>query len=78
MKSEIADIHMHKGEHLTDSIREFSPDIIGISLRNVDKTDSTHPQGFIEFYQTHYSDHSKAFRGPCRFRGSGLTIFPMK
>ena len=28
-------------------IQEFSPDVIGLSLRNIDNTDTTDPRGFI-------------------------------
>jgi len=72
----IADIHTHNGEQLKDKIREYSPDIIGISLRNIDTTDSTHPQGFIEFYQNLIRVARKHSSAVVILGGSGLTIFP--
>lgn len=72
----IADIHMHSGERLTDRIRQFSPDIIGISLRNVDNTDSAHPQAFVESYQALIKTIRKHSDAVVVLGGSGLTIFP--
>ena len=36
---------------LAESIREFGPNLIGISLRNIDNTDTTDPIGFIGGYR---------------------------
>ena len=57
-------------------IRQFLPDIIGISLRNVDNTDTTDPKGFTGKYREladairQYSDSLMVLGG------SGFTIFP--
>jgi len=72
----IADIHMHNGERLANEIRQFSPNIIGISLRNVDTTDTTHPQGFIGSYRTLIEIIRKHSDAVVILGGSGLTIFP--
>jgi len=73
---EIADIQTQGNGRLAGRIRRFEPDIIGISLRNVDTTDSTDPQEFIGFYRQLAAEvrlHSKA---PIVLGGSALTIFP--
>ena len=36
---------------LPTAIRRFAPEIIGISLRNIDNTDTTAPHGFIAEYR---------------------------
>ena len=72
----IADIHTHNGERLADEIRQFSPDIIGISLRNVDTTDTTNPKGFIGSYRTLTETIQKHSDAVIILGGSGLTIFP--
>ena len=72
----IADVHTHNGKQLTDRIRQFSPDIIGISLRNVDNTDTTNPQGFIGFYRALAETIRKHSKALIILGGSGLTIFP--
>ena len=72
----IADVHTHNGKQLTDRIRRFSPDIVGISLRNVDNTDTTNPQGFIGFYRSLIETIRKHSEAVIILGGSGLTIFP--
>jgi len=72
----VADIHTHKGERLADEIRQFSPDIIGISLRNVDTTDATQPRGFIGSYRTLAATIRQHSNAVIVLGGSGLTIFP--
>lgn len=63
-------------EGLKIAIREFTPDIIGLSLRNIDNTDTTDPRGFVGQYR----DIVDAIRSQSDARlilgGSGFTIFP--
>jgi radical SAM superfamily enzyme YgiQ (UPF0313 family) len=66
------------GEHgsLGEEIDNFSPDIIGISLRNIDNADSVNRKGFISEYRQYVKavrEHSKA---PLVLGGSGFTLFP--
>ena len=64
------------GKALAKAIEEFVPDIIGLSIRNVDTTDITHPDGFF----LKYKDLVEAIRAqtavPLVLGGSGFTIFP--
>ena len=74
---EIADMNQLKDDDsLKRLINCFSPDIIGISLRNVDNTDTTDSKDFIgnclKIVET-IRDVSKA---PLILGGSGFTIFP--
>ena len=73
----IADLNGGDGyEGLKSAINTFSPDIIGLSLRNIDNTDTTDPRGFIGQYQ----DIVRVIRSQSRARlvlgGSGFTLFP--
>ncbi len=36
---------------LFDVIEGYAPDVIGLSVRNIDNTDSTHPQGYLSGYR---------------------------
>jgi radical SAM superfamily enzyme YgiQ (UPF0313 family) len=61
---------------LAKIINDFSPDIIGLSLRNIDNTDRRSPKDFIGGYRELVMvlrNHSKA---PLILGGSGFTIFP--
>ena len=74
---EIADLNVLAGsEALAERIRRFAPDLVGLSLRNIDNTDTTDPVGFIGGYR-HIMD---AVRGATPaavvLGGSGFTLFP--
>ena len=60
---------------LPRAVRAFGPDVIAISLRNIDNTDALHPQGFM----THYQQLIQAVRGcsaaPIVLGGTGFTLF---
>ncbi len=66
------------GDHdsLGKEIDHYSPDVIGISLRNIDNTDTINPEGFMNDYRQcvrDIRDHSDA---PLVLGGSGFTLFP--
>ena len=63
---------------LAESIREFEPDLIGISLRNIDNTDTTDPVGFIGGYQTVMETVRQVSAAPVVLGGSGFTLFPRR
>lgn len=57
-------------------LREERPDLIGLSLRNVDNTDTADPEGFLAEYghlARTVRQHSNA---PLVLGGSGFTLFP--
>jgi len=74
---QIADLNsLGNDGSLGEIIRQFLPDVIGISLRNIDNTDTTDPRGFIGQYReivTGIRHHSRAL---IVLGGSGFTIFP--
>ncbi len=63
-------------DSLAAVIDDFLPDMIGVSLRNVDNSDTTDPRDFI----TEYRDLVRAIRRyshvPLVLGGSGFTLFP--
>ncbi len=63
-------------EGLKADIKLFSPDIIGLSLRNIDNTDTTDPRGFIGQYRALVSVIRSQSRARLVLGGSGFTIFP--
>ena len=69
---------MPPGTDLEGAISAFGPDVVGISLRNIDNTDVLDPKGFM----SHYSDLVARVRGACNapivLGGSGFTIFPQE
>jgi radical SAM superfamily enzyme YgiQ (UPF0313 family) len=74
---QIADMNTLKGyDSLLEIIGRFSAEIIGISLRNIDNTDTTDPKNFINAQRNLIEtirSHSSAL---IVLGGSGFTIFP--
>ncbi len=57
-------------------VDEFGPDIVGLSLRNIDNTDAMDAKGFIRAYRE-LTDAVRAHTSaPVVLGGSGFTIFP--
>lgn len=73
----LADMNDMEDNHsLAEVIDDFLPDMIGISLRNVDNSDTTDPKEFIAEYRELVGairDHSDAL---LVLGGSGFTLFP--
>lgn len=63
---------------LPDAIREFAPHLIGISLRNIDNTDTTDPRGFMGGYRALMDTVRQASPAPVVLGGSGFTLFPRR
>ncbi len=57
-------------------IKKSSPDVIGLSLRNIDTTDTTDPRGFIGRYRTIVDVIRRNSDARLILGGSGFTIFP--
>jgi len=73
----ISDLNSKEGlEGLKAAITDFSPDVIGLSLRNIDNTDTTDPRGFIGQYQDIVTVIRSQSRALLILGGSGFTIFP--
>jgi radical SAM superfamily enzyme YgiQ (UPF0313 family) len=63
-------------DSIKEVIRRFLPDIIGVSIRNIDNTDTTDPKGFIGNYQKIINLIRSCSKSPIVLGGSGFTIFP--
>ena len=75
----IQDLNVLDGlDGLAESIRGFDPNLIGISLRNIDNTDTTDPVGFIGGYRAVVSTVRQASTAPVVLGGSGFTLFPRR
>ncbi len=57
-------------------IKDFAPDIVGMSLRNVDTSDSINAQNFLEQYKDIISMVRRATQAPVVLGGSAFSIFP--
>jgi radical SAM superfamily enzyme YgiQ (UPF0313 family) len=57
---------------------EFRPEVVGVSLRNIDNTDNTDPQQFIAGYRRLTETVRTHSRAPIVLGGAGFSIFPDK
>ena len=73
----IVDIN-NLGEHrsLGRELGDYSPDIIGISLRNIDNADCVNRKGFIAEYRQYVKTIREYSKAPLVLGGSGFTLFP--
>jgi radical SAM superfamily enzyme YgiQ (UPF0313 family) len=73
----IADMNVLGGiESLGETIRGFSPDVVGISLRNIDNTDVEDPTGFMGSYRILVRAIRENSDALLVLGGSGFTIHP--
>jgi radical SAM superfamily enzyme YgiQ (UPF0313 family) len=76
---QIADMNSLGGcDALGEMIRQFSPAVIGLSLRNIDNTDTTDPKGFFGQYRQIAKAIRKHSNALLVLGGSGFTIFPVE
>jgi radical SAM superfamily enzyme YgiQ (UPF0313 family) len=61
---------------LQEAIQAFDPQVVGISLRNIDNTDVLQPEGFMGGYRELIHSVRGATGAPIVLGGSGFTIFP--
>jgi len=54
----------------------FSPDVVGMSLRNIDNTDQSDQKSFVAEYRLLAQEIRKATHAPLVLGGSGFTLFP--
>ena len=63
---------------LGEQIRQFAPDYIGLSIRNIDNTDTIMSRGFLSDYRDLVSVIRRHSGAPLILGGSGYTIFPLE
>jgi len=73
----LADMNaMGNSDPLVDGIREFGPDVVGLSLRNIDNCDITAPKGYMAEYRDLARTVRKHSDALLVLGGSGFTLFP--
>lgn len=63
-------------EALPTSLLAFNPDLVGISIRNIDNTDGANSRSYIEEYRAIVRTIRNNSKAPIVLGGSGFTIFP--
>lgn len=66
----------HGMERLTGLIEDFSPQLIGLSLRNIDNQDAFETKSYIDGYKLLISSIRSMTSAKIVLGGSGFTIFP--
>ena len=74
----IADMNLIDMGALARQIDDFNPGAVGISLRNIDNTDTTDPRGFIPVYRDLVRMVRSHTNAPIVLGGAGFSIFPEK
>ena len=78
-QTKIADLNdFATSDELETSIREFSPDFVGVSIRNIDNTDVINSRGFLPEYQSLINRIRTNSNARIILGGSGFTIFPVE
>ena len=73
----IADVNALGGvDPLIRMIDSFRPDIMGMSLRNIDNTDQTEQRSFVAEYRSVANTIRTHTQAPLVLGGSGFTLFP--
>ena len=65
-------------ESLGEQVRKYGPDYIGLSIRNIDNTDTINSRGFLSDYQELVGMLRKNSKATLILGGSGYTIFPVE
>jgi len=63
-------------DNLAALITDFNPDVVGLSIRNVDNTDIRAPEGYLDDYRRIAGAVRRACPAPLVLGGSGFTLFP--
>ncbi len=70
--------HCSSLDMLGEQVREYAPDYVGLSIRNIDNTDSMHSQGFLSDYIDMVGQIRQNSKAPLILGGSGYTVFPLE
>ncbi len=63
-------------ERLEAAVREFGPDVIGLSVRNIDNVDTVATKSFVQGYERIIHAIRGCVKAPIVLGGSGFSIFP--
>ena len=73
----ILDMNAEDDENVLFTVIDgFAPDVIGMSIRNVDTSDASNPKGFFAGYKELAADLRARSSATIILGGSGFTIFP--
>lgn len=72
----VVDMNTSSIEQLIEVLKTTAPDYIGVSLRNIDDTDSILNRSFIRDYETIVRTIRSSSRSPIVLGGAGFSIFP--
>lgn len=70
------DVQVHGLDTLPDILRDVQPGLIGISIRNIDSTNSASPDPCIEGYEEIVRAIRSGTSAPIVLGGSGFSLFP--
>lgn len=73
---EIVDMNLHSQDSLLAVIDQFQPDVVGISMRNIDNNDAAAPYGFMEEYKSLVNAVRNRTGAVLVVGGTGFSIFP--
>jgi len=72
----ILDMNLHSRDSLFTVIDQFQPEVVGISMRNIDNNDAADPYGFMNEYKTLVNAVRNRTRAVLVVGGTGFSIFP--
>jgi radical SAM superfamily enzyme YgiQ (UPF0313 family) len=70
--------HCPSLDMLGEQVREYAPDYVGLSIRNIDNTDPMHSQCFLSDYIDMVGRIRQNSKAPLILGGSGYTVFPLE
>ena len=74
----IVDMNLHSRDSLLAIIDQYRPDVVGISMRNIDNNDAASPYGFIQEYKVLVDAVRSRTQAVLVVGGTGFSIFPEK
>jgi radical SAM superfamily enzyme YgiQ (UPF0313 family) len=72
----VVDLNASDDAVLGEMIKDAPPDIVGLSIRNIDNTDAIDSRGFVGQHQDLMALIRSRTAAPIVLGGSGFTIFP--
>lgn len=70
------DLLAHGRDRLAETLRKTQPDMVGLSLRNIDTVDSSNPSCFVSSHHAMVQQIRACTHAPVVLGGSGFSIFP--
>jgi radical SAM superfamily enzyme YgiQ (UPF0313 family) len=61
-------------DEISRAVKDFEPDLVGLSLRNIDNTDATNSRWFVSEYRGIMEEIRRATKAPVVLGGAGFTV----